>query len=94
MNENLDRRAVLLAQVKAMKPLIQNLEEEMEQGRRLPEALRKAFLDARLYQMWTPRELGGLEVDPITYFDVIEAISAISGSAASSPTAPRRLGRR
>jgi indole-3-acetate monooxygenase len=81
MDVQLDQRTRLLERARAMKPLLQDLDEAMEKERRLPEQLRRAFLDAEFYNMWVPRAYGGLEVDPITYFDVIEQISAVSGSA-------------
>lgn len=71
----------LLERAKAMKPLIREMDDEMEQARRLPDPLRRAFLNAGFYHMWIPQDLGGLETDPVTYFDVIEEISAASGSA-------------
>jgi alkylation response protein AidB-like acyl-CoA dehydrogenase len=81
MDMKVDQRVLLLEKARELKPLLRDMEEDMEKGRRLPEALRRAFLDAGFYSMWVPRSCGGLEVDPITYFNVIEEISSVSGSA-------------
>jgi alkylation response protein AidB-like acyl-CoA dehydrogenase len=81
MHAKTDIKDVLLDRIRSLEPLIRGCELEMERDRRLPETLRKAFLAADLFKLWVPRSLGGLEIDLVTYYEIIEAVSAISGSA-------------
>jgi alkylation response protein AidB-like acyl-CoA dehydrogenase len=39
-----------------------------------------ALAEAGIYRMYTPRELGGLEADPLTFFHVVEALARLDGS--------------
>jgi alkylation response protein AidB-like acyl-CoA dehydrogenase len=68
-------REDLLAAVEALAPRLRAAADETEAARSLPEALVQAMADAGLYRMYLPRSLGGGELDPLTYFDVIEALA-------------------
>ena len=54
--------------------------EEIERGRRLPVGIAAAMKDAGVFGMAMPRAWGGLEVDPLTQFRVIEALAMADGS--------------
>src|SRR5262245_19049949 len=77
-------RDALLAAVRALAPRLCAASAEVERGRTLTEPLVQAMVDAGLYRMLLPRSLGGGEVDPLTYFDVVEALARIESAAAWS----------
>ena len=74
-------RADLLAAVQALAPRLRAAAEEIEAGRSLTEPIVQAMADAGLYRMYLPRSLGGGEIDPLTYFDVIEALTQVESVA-------------
>jgi alkylation response protein AidB-like acyl-CoA dehydrogenase len=74
-------RADLLAAVQALAPRLRAASEAIEAGRSLTEPLVQAMADAGLYRMYLPRSLGGGEIDPLTYFDVIEALTQVESVA-------------
>ncbi|GAA4694278.1 acyl-CoA dehydrogenase family protein [Pseudonocardia yuanmonensis] len=49
---------------------------------RLPDASVNAMREVGLHRMWIPRSLGGLEIDPVSAFDLIEEIATIDAAAA------------
>jgi alkylation response protein AidB-like acyl-CoA dehydrogenase len=55
--------------------------DEAEAGRKLPDALVEAFIDARFFQLSVPRELGGAEIDFVESVRVIEELARSDGSA-------------
>ncbi len=71
----------LLAAVRALAPRLRVAADEIERGRSLPEPLVRAMVDAGLYRMLVPRSLGGGEVDPLTYFDVVDALAQADSAA-------------
>ncbi len=54
---------------------------EADQARRLPHSVAQSMARADLYRLTIASAFGGLEVDPLTSFRVIEAISEANGSA-------------
>ena len=74
----------LLAAVRALAPRLRAASDEIEAGRSLSEPLVQAMVDAGFYRLYLPRSLGGGEVDPLTYFDVIEALAQVESAAAWS----------
>ncbi len=65
----------LMAAVEKLAPSITAASEEIERARTLPEPLVQALADAGLYRIFLPRSLGGGQSDPLTYFDVVEALA-------------------
>jgi alkylation response protein AidB-like acyl-CoA dehydrogenase len=74
----------LLAAVQALAPRLRAAADDTEQARSLGEPLVQAMVDAGLYRMLLPRSLGGGEIDPLTYFDVVEALARADSAAAWS----------
>ncbi|MBI3634628.1 MAG: acyl-CoA dehydrogenase family protein, partial [Candidatus Rokubacteria bacterium] len=61
-------------------PQIRASADEIEATRELPPALFEAIADAGLLRLALPRALGGAELDPPTYIQVIEEISKADAS--------------
>lgn len=72
----------LLARADALRPDLEALSNEIESTRRLPPALLDKLHQARLFRMLLPRSVDGLELDPITFMQVIETIARADGSTA------------
>jgi alkylation response protein AidB-like acyl-CoA dehydrogenase len=63
-------------------PQIEASAAQIERDRQLPDALVTALVDAGLTRMLLPRSLGGAELDPLTFVEVIEEISRVDASTA------------
>jgi alkylation response protein AidB-like acyl-CoA dehydrogenase len=74
-------REDLLGAVRALAPRLRAASEEIERNRSLTEPLVQAMVDAGLYRMLLPRSLGGGELDPLTYFEVVEALTKAESAA-------------
>jgi indole-3-acetate monooxygenase len=64
----------------ALRPPIRRHHDEIEREQCLPKALVERFHAAGFYKMVRPRELGGLQADPLTYLRVVELLAEASGS--------------
>ena len=58
----------------ALRPVIRGYREEIEREQRLPKALVEQFHAAGFYSMVIPKQLGGLQVDPLSYLRVVELL--------------------
>jgi indole-3-acetate monooxygenase len=74
---HLDR---LLTAISSLEPLIRAHADEAEHNRRLSPVVVTALAEAGIFRMYTPETLGGMEVDPLTFYRVVEAIARIDGS--------------
>lgn len=72
----------LLEKVQQIGPIIREYAAEAEQQRRLSRPVVDAMLEAGLYGMSRPQAFGGLEVDPVTMFRVVEEIARYDSAAA------------
>src|SRR5262245_16877844 len=63
-----------------LRPAIRGYREEIEREQRLPKALVEQLHAAGFYRMVIPRELGGLQADPLTYLRVVELLAEGAGS--------------
>ena len=70
----------MVAAAKALRPLIIESRDEIEETRQLPAAIVAAMDEAGLFRMYMPNSLGGPEVDPLTAFRVVEQLSIADGS--------------
>jgi alkylation response protein AidB-like acyl-CoA dehydrogenase len=64
----------------ALQPVIRRYHDEIEREQRLPKALVEQFHAAGFYSMVIPRQLGGLQVDPLTYVRIVELLAEAAGS--------------
>jgi alkylation response protein AidB-like acyl-CoA dehydrogenase len=71
----------LLDAVRQAEPVIRAHATEAERERRLSDPVADAMRARGLYRLWRPRDFGGLEVDPMTAFQVLEAVSRIDSAA-------------
>lgn len=79
----LDRSAVDYRDVvRMLAPKIAAYADEIEAQRRLPQPLVDELVHAGLFRMLMPRWLGGAEVDPPTFVEVIEEIAKTDASTA------------
>src|SRR5437879_13785583 len=63
----------------ALRSVIRGYRDEIEREQRLPKALVERFHAAGFYRLAIPRELGGLQVDPLTYVRVVELLAEGAG---------------
>jgi alkylation response protein AidB-like acyl-CoA dehydrogenase len=73
-------REGLLARVQQLAPVIREHADRGEQERHLADPVVQALQDAGFYHMLVPRALGGLQVDPLTLYQVVEAVARVDGS--------------
>ena len=77
-----DSAKVLMEAAAGLAPILREHAERADAERRLPEPVAAAFEAAGIFRMCTPREIGGLEVDPLTMSTVVEDLAKIDGSQA------------
>jgi alkylation response protein AidB-like acyl-CoA dehydrogenase len=77
-----ERAEALLAAARSLGPLIEDNAREAELIRRLPDPVVEAFREAGFFWMKTPLEIGGSELDPVSFGDVMEEIAYHDASAA------------
>lgn len=73
---------MLLNTVHTLEPLIREYADEAERNRQLSQPVVAALAEAGLFRLYTPRSLGGFEVDPLTFYRIVEEIAHIDGSTA------------
>ena len=76
----------------ALRPVIRGYHEEIERAQRLSKALVEQLHAAGFYRLVIPRQLGGLQADPLTYLRVVELLSEGVGSVGWN-LANNRIGR-
>ena len=64
----------------ALRSVIRAYHDELDREQRLPKALVEQFHAAGFYRLVRPRELGGLQADPLTYLRTVELLAEGSGS--------------
>ena len=72
----------LLSAVRRLEPLIREYADEAERNRRLSQPVVTALAEAGFFRLYLPHTLGGFEVDPLTFCQVIEALARIDGATA------------
>jgi indole-3-acetate monooxygenase len=71
-----------LERARTLAPTIAGLADRIEAERRLPAPLADALHEAGLFRMLLPRSLGGAELDPPTFAQVMEEIAKADASTA------------
>ena len=74
------QREALIDSALSLLPEIRGMVEEIDAARQLPDRLVDKLTDAGFLRMMLDRELGGLEADPLTAAQVVEALSKVSPS--------------
>jgi alkylation response protein AidB-like acyl-CoA dehydrogenase len=72
--------ASLTGIARSLEPLIREHAQALEE-RRIPPALVEALYDAGVFRAMLPREVGGLEAEPVEWLQMIEEITRINASA-------------
>lgn len=70
----------LLDVARRLEPQIQEHAQALDEGR-IPAALVDALYDAGVFKAMLPREVGGLEAEPVEWLTMIEELSRINASA-------------
>jgi alkylation response protein AidB-like acyl-CoA dehydrogenase len=68
------------AAARRLEPLVALLRDRLDHERRLPDELVQAIHDAGLFSMWLPHSVGGAELPPLAFLEVIEELSRQDGS--------------
>lgn len=74
--------AALIARAEAVRPAVSAASKEIERTRRLPPELLDKLHEAGLFRLLLPRSSQGVETDPMTFFQVIEAVARDDASTA------------
>jgi alkylation response protein AidB-like acyl-CoA dehydrogenase len=72
--------ASLIGIARSLEPLIREHAQALEE-RRIPAALVEALYDAGVFRAMLPREVGGLEAEPVEWLQMIEELTRINASA-------------
>jgi alkylation response protein AidB-like acyl-CoA dehydrogenase len=72
----------IVAKAEALRPEIEALSATMERERRLAPALLDKLHEARLFRLLLPRSVNGFEIDPLTFFHVVETVARADASTA------------
>ncbi len=75
-------RADLMARARALGPAIAAAADQVEKGRELPSALVAKLTDAGLFRLLQPRELGGAELTPMEFAEIMGEIARHDASTA------------
>src|ERR1700749_847853 len=78
MKDNVEQ---IWERTRALRPVIEDHRGEGAALHRLPGAFARAFAEANVYRLLLPEEFGGEDIDPITYFDLVEEVASYDGSA-------------
>ncbi|MFE7713179.1 3-hydroxy-9,10-secoandrosta-1,3,5(10)-triene-9,17-dione monooxygenase oxygenase subunit [Streptomyces sp. NPDC057486] len=67
----------VLESVRALLPAIAERAQTTDESRQVPEKTIRELVDAGVFRMLRPRRYGGLEGDPVDFYEVVRAISAV-----------------
>src|SRR6266581_7917995 len=71
-----------LERARALAPILTAAADEIEARRELPERVVEALIERGFFRMLLPRSLGGAELHPLTYVQVLEEIAKADPSTA------------
>src|ERR1700687_6244870 len=78
MNDKIER---IWSRMRALRSTIEAHRGEGDGLHPLPHAIARAFVEANVYRLLLPSEFGGENIDPLTYYDLVEEVSSYDGSA-------------
>ena len=70
----------LVERVRALGPLVDQHRERLDRERAMPDEITAELIEAQLFRLWTPRDMGGLELDPVDGLRVISEVARLDGS--------------
>jgi len=73
-----------VARARALAPLLAAAADEIERRRELPSQIVEALIAGGFFRLLLPRSLGGAELDPLSYVQVLEEIAKADPSTAWS----------
>ena len=82
MGEVLHDTSDYVARARSLGPALAAAADEIERNRELPASIVSALVDNGLFRLLQPRSLGGAELDPMTYIQVVEQIASHDASTA------------
>ncbi|HEX3951997.1 MAG TPA: acyl-CoA dehydrogenase family protein [Stellaceae bacterium] len=71
-----------LERARELKPMLAAAGDEIERGRQVTPAIVDAMIERGIFRMLLPRSIGGAELDPLTYTQVLYTLAQGDGSAA------------
>ncbi|MFZ3234556.1 MAG: acyl-CoA dehydrogenase family protein [Stellaceae bacterium] len=71
-----------IARARQLAPLVAATADEIEQRRELPPNLRERLIEAGFFRLLLPRSLGGAELPPLIFVQIIEEIAKADASTA------------
>jgi len=80
MRKGLHDSSDYVARAGSLGPALAATADEIERNRELPASIVSALIDNGLFRLLQPRSLGGAELDPMTYFQVVEQIASLDAS--------------
>jgi indole-3-acetate monooxygenase len=78
------RGADYIERARALAPLLKDAADEIEEQRQLPPRIVEALIEGGFFKLLIPRSLGGAELDPLSYVQVLEEIARAEPSTAWS----------
>jgi indole-3-acetate monooxygenase len=75
-----DQTRTLIERARDLAPTIRSCRDQVDAARQIPERLVCELRTAGMFRLLVPAELGGYELDPITFAKIIEEIAAVDGA--------------
>jgi alkylation response protein AidB-like acyl-CoA dehydrogenase len=69
-----------ISTVRGLAPLIAEHRQNFDRDRCLPEPVFAALAEAGLFRLWLPRSLGGPQLSPLQFMEIVEEAAALDGS--------------
>jgi alkylation response protein AidB-like acyl-CoA dehydrogenase len=76
----LSRTSEYLEAIEQLAPMVAEHRVCFDRDRKIPEVVFRAFAEAGLFRLWLPTALGGPELSPTEFMQVVEAASSLDGS--------------
>src|SRR5690348_5866604 len=80
MDELWQNRPDYVARARSLAPVLASAADEIECNRELTASILSTLMQNGMFRLLHPRSLGGAELDPMTYIEVIEEIAQVDAS--------------